>query len=197
MILIGLTGGVATGKSTVAKMFRRLGVPTVDTDELAHYLMRKGTSEHNKIVKLFGPEVIKKNGDIDRRKIADMVFKTSLRSNMLRKKLEKILHPPIWRIVKSLAGKLKKKSGLFVAEVPLLFEVGWDKKVDWTVAVICSHNIESQRCKGHLKNRIKMQMPLSIKAQMADFVIDSSYGRKETFRQVKALLKAFDKARLN
>lgn len=197
MILIGLTGGVATGKSTVAKMFQRLGVPTVDTDKIAHRLMLRGTVEHKRTVALLGPSIIGKNGEIDRRKVADIIFGPTSAAKRLRRGLEKILHPAIWRMVRGVAKGLARHSRLLVIEVPLLFEVGWHKRVDWTIVVACPHSIESKRCKSIFKDRIRTQMDLSKKAKLADFVIDSSYGKAETFKQVKALLKAFEKGQNN
>lgn len=199
--LIGLTGGVASGKSTVVKMFHRLGVPTIDTDKLAHYLMRKGTKEYQKIVKIFGRTILKKNGEINRQRLAEVVFRNNREGKSSRRQLEKILHPSIWKIVEIVAAKFtlpnthpKRSRGVallccnfLVIEVPLLFEVGWDKKVDCVIVVTCSRDEMFKRCKERFKNRIEFQIPLSKKVLKADFVINSSFGRSNTFKQVKSL----------
>lgn len=186
-LLIGLTGSVATGKSTVAKMFKELGVPTIDTDKIAHQLMRIGSPEYKKVIALFGKAVLGRANTIDRKKLAKKVFEKSSGATKMRKKLEKILHPAIWKEV------LKRAKGLddsfVIVEVPLLFEVGWEKKVDLSIVAYCRPKEQLKRCKPSLSNRISYQMPLKDKMRRADLVIDTSFGRVRTRQQVKDILK--------
>lgn len=185
MILVGLTGGVATGKSAVAEMFSRLGVATADTDLLVHGLLRKGEGVYRKIIKIFGRDILKKNGEIDRKKLAGVVFASSSYATKLRRKLELIIHPAVYREVMKMAKK--KGRGIFIIEVPLLFEVGWDKKVDLTITVVSTPAVQRKRCKRPLVRRIGLQLPLWKKAAMADFVIDNSGNLADTRLQVKKI----------
>lgn len=195
IVLIGLTGGVATGKSTVAAMFSRLGFPTVDTDKVAHCLMKKGTAGHKKIVALFGDAVLLKNGDIDREKIAKRIFQRSANATRLRRRLEAILHPAIWKYCRSLAKVLQNAGKRFlVIEVPLLFETGWNKRVDIAIVASCRRKEETSRCKGSFKKRIPFQIPLYLKEGMADLIITTSGSKRETYLQVKMLSQMIDKA---
>jgi len=166
--LIGLTGGVATGKSTVAGIFRGLGVRTIDTDKIAHKLLEKPIVKKI-VVRLFGTS--------DRKKLARIVFNDPKK----RRKLEKILHPLIFKGVKRVA------KGVVIIEVPLLFEAGWDKYFDKTIVVSCSVAVQRKRCPKKFLNRIKTQMPLAKKKKRADFVINNSGSKIKTKRQVKRI----------
>lgn len=168
-IIIGLTGGVATGKSTVAKMFRRLGVRTLDTDKISHEILNR---PHVK------SKVVKMLGTADRKTLAKIVFADKIK----RKKLERLLHPLIWKEVK------KRSKWLTIVEVPLLFEAGWDKKVDAVIVVKCSKKEQLRRCPPEFRNRIPAQMLLSKKIRKADHVIDSNGTKAKTFKQVKNVL---------
>lgn len=188
MKLIGLTGSVATGKSTVARMFQRLGLPIFDADKFAHKVIKKGKPAYARLVKLLGKDILNSKREVDREKVAAVIF----RNKILRKKVEGIIHPEVWRAIKS---RVAKKNGkLVIIEVPLLFESGWDKKVDLTVVVTCSKKVQKARCNPKFYNRIKAQMPISKKAQLADFIIDNSLSKKLTLVQVKSFLQIIDKA---
>jgi len=185
--LIGLTGGVATGKSTAASIFKELGVSVLDTDGIAHELLKKDGPEYRKVLKIFGPQALAKGGRLDRHKIARLVFERGGRAERLRKKLERVLHPAIWREVTRRYGRLKK--GFMLVEVPLLFEAGFDKKVDYRMVVRCSPKVQRKRCEPAFKGRSFFQMPLSKKIKRADFVIDTSKGRGNTRGQIKKIMK--------
>ncbi|PIR17576.1 MAG: dephospho-CoA kinase [Deltaproteobacteria bacterium CG11_big_fil_rev_8_21_14_0_20_49_13] len=194
--LIGLTGGIATGKSLTAKAFHRLGVPTVDTDTIAHELLKKGRLEYYRTVALFGRRILGDKGEIDRNKLARIVFAKGAAAAYLRKRLESILHPAIWKAVLSFeqahrrrpSGEvIRHKCKFMVVEVPLLFETGWDKKVDVKIVVACSKKAMYDRCKKRFRNRICTQWPLAKKIPLADYIIDSSGPKHLTFPQVKRL----------
>jgi dephospho-CoA kinase len=189
MKLIGLTGGVATGKSTVARMFKRAGLPVLDADRFAHAVIKRKKPAYVKIVRFLGKEILNTRKEIDKGRLAAIIFKDKI----LRKKVEKIVHPEVWRAIKRKIIAKKKK--FIVVEVPLLFEAGWKKKFDIVVVVICSRKIQRQRCNPKFYNRIAAQMGISKKAQLADFIIDNSYSKKKTFAQVKSLLQIIDKGK--
>lgn len=168
--LIGLTGGVATGKSAAARVFRRLGCTVLDTDKIAHQMIKRPDIK-KKVIKIFGT--------VRRPQIAKIVFKDAKK----RRQLERILHPAIWKEVK------KRAKGLTIVEVPLLFEVGWDKKVDATIVVKCSMKEQLKRCPPEFKNRIAAQMPLTKKICKTDYIIDSNGPKAKTALQIKAVLE--------
>ncbi len=182
--LIGLTGGVATGKTTVAKMFAKLGVPVIDTDRLSHEVLKKGHPAAAKIFKLCGT--------LDRTKIARLIFNS--RNSALKKDVEKVVHSEVWKMaLKKLKGFERRGHHVAIIDVPLLFETGWDKKVDTSVVVICDQKEQERRCPPRFRRRINFQMSINNKAQLADFVVDNSGGRAETAAQVRSLVRVFDK----
>lgn len=184
MKLIALTGGLATGKSACAKILRRLGVPVIDTDELSHSVIKKGKSAYKKVLALFGSGILKRSGEIDRTLLADLVF----RRPALLKKLEKIVHPEVWKEAKKRISCAKTGS-FAVVEVPLLFEAGWEKKFNDVIVVYCSQKIQLKRCPKRFKLRLKTQMPLKLKVKKADYIIDNSHSLASTRRTVKAIFK--------
>lgn len=193
-IVIGLTGGIASGKSRALSEFKRLGAKTLDCDKIAREAVRPGNPAYNKIVKLFSKSVLKPNGALDRKKIATIVFNDSLQ----RKKLEEIVHPSVIRQLKIKIDAVK--SGLIVADIPLLFEAGLEKIVDETVLVWVPRKKQLYRFMKREKLsrdeallRIRSQMPLSKKKKLAGHVIDNSGGWEKTKRRVKELYKKFSR----
>jgi dephospho-CoA kinase len=183
MKLAGLTGGIATGKSTCARFFRKLGVSVIDTDKVAHAVIKKGKPAYKKIVALFGSGILKRSGEIDRTLVADIVFRTQI----FRRKLEKIVHPEIWKEVKK--SVFTKKGEFIIVEVPLLFETGWEKKFDDVVVVCCSKKVQLKRCPKRFRLRLNAQMPLSLKVKKADYIIDNSHSLASTKYLVKVIFK--------
>ena len=188
MLVIGLTGGLATGKSTVTAAFARLGAKVVDTDKIVHKEMRRGGRCYAPIVRTFGKQVAGPKG-IDRKKLAAIVFSDSHKL----KRLEKIVHPKVGLGIKE---ELKKhgNSGIAVIEVPLLFEAGFDRYVDTTVVVTAKRDAQIARAQKSLKltrtealRRISAQMPLRDKIRRADIIIDNSTTKTQTHKQVKAI----------
>jgi dephospho-CoA kinase len=180
--VIGVTGGFGTGKSLVASIFRRLGAKVLDADSLAHELIRKGSPEHGRIVAAFGSSVLKKGGEIDRRKLAGLVFC----SKAAVKKLNAIVHPAVVASIKKgirRAGKGK----VVVVDAPLLVEAGLAGLVDRIVVVRASRKKQIARAARAFRmthdecmKRIKSQMPLKANLAAADFIIDNDGSRKET-----------------
>lgn len=187
MILIGLTGGVATGKSTVAKMFRGLGIQTLSADEIAHKVIKKGRPEHKKVLDACGRTILRKDGEINRARLGELIFGDLPRWRRLRKKVEKIIHPAVWCEIKNVVAKLALRKNFIVIEVPLLFEVGWEKRFDKVITVISSRRRQVERCKKGFERRMDAQMPLKDKAKRADFVIDNSGSLANTRKQVKEI----------
>lgn len=191
-IVIGLTGSLKTGKSSVAMMFAKCGAELVDADKIAHRLLYRNGKCFRPIVKMFGQDILDR-GRINRRKLAAIVFNSKAKLS----KLNKIIHPAVTRDLVKRIRKFKSKKGgklVLVLEVPLLFEVGLDAFVDWTVVVKCNQEAQIQRSVAQLKItrkeallRIKAQMPLAEKVKRADIIIDNGKTILETKDQVKQI----------
>lgn len=178
MFIIGLTGSLKTGKSTAAKLFKDRGVQVIDADQLAHQVIGSQNKGFKKVIKAFGSEILSK-GEIDRKKLARVVFQDP----RALKKLEKIIHPLVIQEMRHKIRQLRKlKSNQQVLlDVPLLFETGLDRLVDFTIVVKSSRALQIKRAVQDLNissqqamMRIKAQMPLKEKIQWADCVIDNN-----------------------
>ncbi|HLZ51236.1 MAG TPA: dephospho-CoA kinase [Candidatus Acidoferrum sp.] len=188
---LGLTGGIASGKSAIAEMLRELGFHVIDADELGHTLMEPGRPAFSEIVKEFGEGVIDGAGRIDRRKLGEMVFAD-------RRKLEKlnaILHPRVEEEMSRQFAEWEKegvRDAAFV-EAALLVEAGYQKKLDGLVVAWCKpeQQIERLLARGMSREealrRIAAQMPSQEKLAHATVKIDCSGSLEETRRQVEEL----------
>ncbi len=192
MLRVGLTGGIASGKSSVARLLEQKGAKFVESDRLAHQLLKKGTPTWKKIVHAFGEEILDTSKSIDRKKLAKVVFS---QPKKLRH-LEQILHPPvIAEIQKWLAGCQKEKRvAVAVVEIPLLFEKKLERLFDRVVAVSAPRKEQIARLaqKGfhsrkEILARMKSQMSQSEKAKRADFVVRNSGDKKELKKKVDFL----------
>ena len=189
MKIIGLTGSFGTGKTFAASVFGKLGAKILDADRIAHEVIRKGTPAYKKIVALFGGGILDKNGRIDRKKIAGIVFED--KGNIER--LNRITHPAVIKIIKEKIGKCRAVD-IVVIDAPLLIEANLTGIVDKLVVVKTSQSKQIERCiskfcmdkKGVLK-RIGKQMSLKEKVKLADFVIDNNGTKFETVIQVKKI----------
>ena len=186
-MIIGITGSFGTGKTFVASIFRELGAQVIDADRIAHKVIRKGRAEYKEIVKLFGRDILDKRGRIDRGKLGDIVFSDAA----LLKKLGKIVHPPVITYIERAIRRAGPKDTV-VIDAPLLIEAHLDKLVDKLVVVKCSKRRQVERCqkkfcmrRPEILRRIKSQMPLKRKMEMADLVIENSRTRSRTRKQVR------------
>lgn len=194
MLTIGLTGGIATGKSTVSALLRQAGFPIVDADIVAREVVEPGTSTLEKIKLAFGPGIID-NGVLDRRKLGQIVFEDGAQL----KKLNDIMQPAI---SSAMADKINfwrlQNVPILVLDVPLLFERDYDKNklVDKIIVVTASEEIQLSRLENRdqlsnmeARNRIKAQLPMSQKIARADYVIDNNGRIEELQEQVTVLIK--------
>ncbi|MEO5864534.1 MAG: dephospho-CoA kinase [Nitrospiraceae bacterium] len=190
MILVGLTGGVATGKSTVAKMFKQCGAVVIDADELAHEVVKPGKPAWRQIVKNFGKAVLNPDRTLNRRELGTIVF----RSHTKLRQLEHIIHPRVAREQMRLTKQAAKKDSqaVVIYDVPLLFEVGIDKRVDNIIVVTADRNTQIARLKkrnglsrAEAIRRIRTQMPLSKKIRLADIAIDGTLRRQDAMRTIR------------
>lgn len=194
MVVIGVTGGVGTGKSTVAAMFKRLGAELLDADKIAHQLMEPKRLAWREIVKAFGKGILNEDESINRRKLAELVFNDSGQ----RKVLEAILHPKVMRQIDYRLRQYRrsKRVKAVVLDVPLLVEVGGQKLVNAVVVVNAPKALQQQRLqkkfgwpKEEVHARIAAQWDLSAKVALADHVVDNSGSVDATRKQVKRIWK--------
>lgn len=195
MLIVGLTGGLGTGKSSVASCFEECGATVLSADTIAHELIQPEGSCFEEVVAAFGTDILE-SGCISRQRLARLVF--SQESEL--KKLEAILHPVVHQIMKTRMNQYKKegKAHVMVLEIPLLFEVGWAQDVD--VIIVVKATLEQQVNRSVEKLaitrqeallRIKAQQPLDQKIKNADIVIDNSETLNKTREQVRIVWKEF------
>jgi dephospho-CoA kinase len=183
--IIGLTGGIASGKSVVSRTLKGLGMTVVDADAISHEILAKDNAIRQEVVRTFGTEVLNKGGDIDRGKLGGIVFQGPER----RKTLESILHPPIreemWKRARESSGED------VVLDVPLLIETGAHKRVDLVVLVYATRELQIQRLmardgisREEAVRRIDTQLSLEVKVSYAHYIINNTGSVEETEEQV-------------
>jgi len=195
MLIIGVTGGIACGKSTVAGMFRGLGAEVIDADKIAHQAMRPRTAVWKKIGELFGKDILNEDLSINREKLGKIVFS----STKERRRLEKIVHPVA---IKAIKKKIKDCSNLkiqpltiIVIDAPLLIEANLTSLVDVLVVVSAWRRTQMRRLKAsglkenEAAKRIDSQMSLRSKIKLADYVIRNNGSLAAVERQVEKVWK--------
>jgi dephospho-CoA kinase len=188
---IAVTGGLATGKSNVARMLEGLGAAKVDADEIVHEMFLPGTEVFKKLVERFGASILDSSSIIDRRKFAEIIFKDA----EARRFVESIVHPHVRdEILRRMTAAADAGNAVVIVEVPLLFEVGWAGDFDAVIVTACSYENEVARCmkkfgigEEDAKVRIASQMPLEKKVSMSDAVISTDGPHEETRREVEKL----------
>lgn len=172
-MILGITGGLATGKSSAASFLADTGVRIVDADVVAHYLTSYDPGVLLAISTAFGPACFKSGGALDRVRLAEIVFADP----KSRLRLEEILHPPISAVLMSNIRWARLAGRHLITVIPLLFENGWENLLDTTLVISCSaqnqHARASERGMGEeqISQRIAAQMPLSVKESRAGAVI--------------------------
>lgn len=175
-LVVGLSGGIATGKSAALKEFKKLGAKTISVDAIAHEQAEPGGPGFRAILRAFGREFLGANGRIDRAALGKKIF----RSAVLRRKLEAAVHPPILR---EMNARIQKERGIVVVDVPLLFEKGLQYKFNATVVVSCGPEEQLRRlaardklARAEAARRVRAQWPISRKTALADFTVDNTDG---------------------
>ncbi|MFH0771836.1 MAG: dephospho-CoA kinase [Candidatus Omnitrophota bacterium] len=189
MLIIGVTGGIGTGKTTIAEIFRNLGAVALNADEIAHRIVAPDTVAWGKIRDYFGAGALDKDGRINRRALAEKAFADRAGLD----KLCGIIHPLVYLEIGRLIRSIKKTDpgAVVVVDAPLLLESCGNLKVDKLVVVICHRDIQIERAqkrlkqtRAHILRRIRAQMPLKDKMKAADFVVDNNGSRLSAKRQV-------------
>lgn len=191
MTLVGLTGGIASGKSTVARMFSELGARVIDVDALAHRVMEPGRRAYKEVLERFGDDVRDAGGDIDREKLGRMVFS----DESARKALEHITHPMIGaEILKEIGALRAQGEKNIIVEAPLLVEAGMHAWLRPFIVVSVDEETQIDRLirrNGYSREealrRVRAQMPIDKKTALADYTIDNSGDLDLTRSQVRSI----------
>ena len=193
MITVGLTGGIATGKTLVASMLRDEGIPVFDADQTARDIVEPGQPAWQDIVKAFGRGVLGPDDKLDRAKLAAIVFSDASK----RKELEKITHPRIREVIgDKILGVAMKGGDVAVVDAALMIETGWADEFAGVIVVDVPESVQLERLmsrdgmsEADAKKRIAAQMPLAEKRTHATWVIDNGGTLDETRAQVRSLVK--------
>ncbi|HPQ45153.1 MAG TPA: dephospho-CoA kinase [Syntrophales bacterium] len=185
MINIGLTGGIGSGKSTVARLFQKRGAYIIDLDVLAHQVQEPGGPVWKKIVEYFGREILDKDDRINRDVLGNIVFQNSEKL----KKLNSIVHPAVFEEWRRRVDDIMKNDpeAVILSDIPLLIEVGRHKTMDIVILVYASPNVQTERIMkrngysyDEARDRIRSQMPMDEKIPFADFIIHNESTLEET-----------------
>jgi len=204
MLIVGLTGGISSGKSTVLKIFKNFGCKTVDADEIAHRLTRPGTKVLKEIARKFGREILNKKRGLNRKRLAEAIF----RDKRKRKSLNAIMHPKIIAEIKRRIGEFKKltkgfglgatgrKRNILLVDIPLLFEAKLEYLVDKIILVYVPQEIQIKRLQRddnltlkEARARISAQIPLYKKKKYADYIINGDLDSTSLRKQVETVWK--------
>lgn len=198
MLIVGLTGGVASGKTTVSKTFEEEGAYLIDADLIARELVQPHSPAHEEIIRVFGKEILLEDGTVHRKKLADRVFSDTEE----RKRLNRILHPRIReemeRRIKGIA--VKDPDAIIVVDAPLLLEAGLQRDVDLVVVVTSREEQQIERLGDRAgttpegaRKIIASQMPLEEKMNVADFVIRNEGELEETRKMAREVFQELRK----
>ncbi len=194
---VGLTGGIASGKSTVCGLLREKGCTIVDADAVGHQLLRRGAAAYLPVVQLFGSAILMPSGEIDRSKLGDLVFSSPDRLSQL----DQLMHP---LVIEDILGRLRlfelESLKRVVVDASLMIESGFHRSFQRLILVTCSgeQQIERLMARNHLtesqaERRIGLQMPLAAKRPFATDIIDNSGTIEQTRGQVNALFEDLER----
>lgn len=188
--VIGVTGGIASGKSNVLGVIKELGYPVIDCDSIAHRLAQKGESVYNRIIEVFGNDYLLEDGNLNRKKLGNLIFHDAASKELLNQ----ISHPLIHNEVVKEINKIK--DGLVFIDVPLLYESGFDSLCDKVICVYLDKKLQIERLMerdkidmDYANSKISSQMDLNKKKDLADYIIDSKGSFDETKCQVLKILE--------
>ena len=190
-MIIGLTGGIATGKSQSSKIFKELGCYIIDADKLSRTLTTKDSKCLKEIVETFGTDILNYNGTLNRKKLGQIVFN----DKQAKMDLERIIHPHIIKKTNEIIAKKYNKTNIIV-DAPLLFEVGLERVCDKVIVIYARYHIQITRfmkrdnlSKEEAIKRIALQMPIEDKMRLADITIDNSGTLIDLKKNVKFIYR--------
>jgi dephospho-CoA kinase len=195
MLRVGLTGGLASGKSFVGRTLAELGCTLIQADLLGHQALARGGCAYDAVVKEFGRDILDLNDEIDRRMLAGRVFDFPDRLT----RLNELVHPCVIKMEEELATRAHAKdpSGIVIVEAAILIETGSYKRFDRLIVAFCSEEQQIERATARdgftldeAKARLRRQMPLSEKRNYADYVIDTSSTKEHTVQQTRQVYES-------
>lgn len=189
--VLGITGGIATGKSSVVQHFIDLGFPVVDADIIAHHLLDKNTPAYKEVVKVFGSEILQENGEINRQALGALVFNHPDKL----KQLDELMAPFLQETILAAIKQASQNQKLVIVDVPLMYEKGYDEWMDQVAVVYCTPEQQIKRLmqrnqltEKEAKQRIDSQLPIEMKKLLAEVVFDNSNDLTQTIQQVDTWL---------
>jgi dephospho-CoA kinase len=200
MLKVGLTGGIATGKSLVGSMFAELGVHTIDADTIAHELMRPGEKVYDEVLRRFGREILKPDGTVDRARLAEKAFD---QKHPRIYELNSIVHPGVIEREEQWMEEIRRREpdSIVMLEAALLLEAGLRRRFDKIIVVTAKpqqrierwaerFQLDREAARVALTRRMMAQAPDEAKIQAADYVVDNSGPAEETRKQVRQIHEA-------
>jgi dephospho-CoA kinase len=200
MLKVGLTGGIATGKSLVGRMFAELGVHTIDADEIAHELMRPGEMVYAEVVRRFGPGIVNPDGTVNRTRLAELAFD---QKKPRIYELNGIVHPGVIERQEQWMEEIRRREpeAIVMLEAALLLEAGLRRRFDRVVVVSCKPqqrierwekrlHVDVETARREVTRRMMAQAPDEAKIQAADYVVDNSGSIEDTKKQVQKIHEA-------
>ena len=190
MFVAGLTGSIATGKSTVSGILKELGAFIVDADRAAHEVVLPGTKAWNEIVRIFGKEILQRSGEIDRERLGRIIFNDSAMRNIL----EEVVHPEVVQSMEEQIISIKSgfPDAVVILDVPLLIETGMHKGVSEVIVVYCPEDMQITRLmvrdnisREEALAKVRSQISIEEKRRYASQLIDNSASKGNTRKQVK------------
>ena len=189
--VLGITGGIATGKSSVVQHFIDLGFPVVDADIIARHLLDQNEQAYNEVVKVFGSEILQENGEIDRQALGALVFNHPDKL----KQLDELMAPFLQETILAAIKQASQNQKLVIVDVPLMYEKGYDEWMDQVAVVYCTPDQQIKRLmqrnqltEKEAKQRIDSQLPIEMKKLLAEVVFDNSNDLTQTIQQVDTWL---------
>ncbi len=189
-MILGVTGNIASGKSSVCRELARRGARVVDADQLAREVVAPGSSVLEQLVNSFGEDILTIDGSLDRKRLGDLVFSDPV----ARRHLNAIIHPAIAALSMQRLQQLRDTTPLIIYAAPLLYEVGAEARVDKVLLVTIDPDVQLARLmerdgldEQSARQRIAAQMPQEQKAARADYLVDNSASREETIAQIERL----------
>lgn len=199
MVVIGLTGGIGTGKSEVSRILRELGATVIDADKVGHQVYRPGTDAWREVVAAFGEGILQPDGQIDRKRLGSIVFNNP----QALARLNAIVHPRMYRAIEEHIRQLREQGvRAVVLEAAILIEAGWTPLVDEVWAVTAPEEVVVRRLESRglspegVRARIRAQMPQEQRARYAQVVIDNSGDLEQLRSRVRQLWESRIKQRL-
>ena len=195
MLRVGLTGGLASGKTFVGEALASYGCLLVEADQLGHLVLEPGGEAYDGVVREFGREILDADGHINRRRLAGLVFGSPGKLE----RLNNLVHPPVLRREEEMiaAFRAREPKGIAVVEAAILIETGSYRRFDRIILVTCSEEQQRERAmrrdgasEADVLARLSRQMPLEEKRKFADFVLDTSGTKEDTLRQTREVYDA-------